>query len=66
MIEERQTQAFPRDARAQLGLARRMGYTEVDARGARAALLDDWTRVRAEVRAHFENLVLETEERNGA
>jgi len=60
MVDERQTQAFPRDARAQLCLARRMGYPEPDGREVRAALLDDWTRVRAEVRAHFENLVLES------
>lgn len=66
MVEERQTQAFPRDARAQVGLARRMGYREVRGRDARAALLDDWTRVRAEVRAHFENLVLDTGARDGA
>jgi glutamate-ammonia-ligase adenylyltransferase len=62
MVDERQTQAFPRDARAQLGLARRMGYVEPEGRQARAVLLDDWTRVRAEVRAHFENLVLESPE----
>jgi glutamate-ammonia-ligase adenylyltransferase len=60
MVDERQTQAFPREARAQLCLARRMGYVEADGRQARAALLEDWTRVRAEVRAHFENLVLES------
>ena len=60
MIDERQTQAFPREARAQLGLARRMGYAEPEGRQAREALLDDWTRVRAEVRARFENLVLES------
>ena len=60
MVDERQTQAFPREARAQLALARRMGYAEAEGRQARAALLDDWTRVRAEVRAHFENLVLES------
>jgi glutamate-ammonia-ligase adenylyltransferase len=66
LVEERQTQAFPREARAQLGLARRMGYSDVEGRKARAALLDDWTRVRVEVRAHFENLVLESGERNGA
>jgi len=62
MVDERQTQAFPRDARAQLCLARRMGYAEPEGVQARAALLDDWTRVRSEVRAHFENLVLESPE----
>ncbi len=60
MVDERQTQAFPRELFAQLGLARRMGYAEPDGRRAREALLDDWTRVRTEVRRHFENLVLES------
>ncbi len=59
MIEERQTQAFPREPGAQLGLARRMGYAEPEGRRAREALLDDWLRVRTEVRRHFENLVLD-------
>lgn len=58
LVEERQTQMFPRDAAAQVGLARRLGYPQVEAVHARDALLDDWTRVRARVRAHFENLVL--------
>ncbi len=60
MIDERQTQTFPRDPSAQLGLARRMGYAEPEGRQAREALLDDWLRVRTEVRRHFENLVLES------
>ncbi len=60
MVDERQTQAFPREPTAQLGLARRMGYAEPEGRHAREALLDDWTRVRTEVRRHFENLVLES------
>jgi len=60
MIDERQTQTFPREPGAQLGLARRMGYAEPEGRRAREALLDDWTRVRTEVRRHFENLVLES------
>ena len=55
--EERQTHAFPRDARAQRGLARRMGYGELDAESARARLLDEWTAVRTEVRAHFDELL---------
>ncbi|MFI5314454.1 MAG: hypothetical protein ACHQ6T_02030 [Myxococcota bacterium] len=59
LVEERQTQMFPREARAQLGLARRLGYPQTEAARARDALLDDWTRVRARVRTHFENLVLE-------
>jgi glutamate-ammonia-ligase adenylyltransferase len=58
MVEERQTQMFPRDAAGQLGLARRLGYPALEAVHARDALLDDWTRVRARVRTHFENLVL--------
>ena len=58
MVEERQTQMFPRDAASQLGLARRLGYPALEAVRARDALLDDWTRVRARVRTHFENLVL--------
>jgi glutamate-ammonia-ligase adenylyltransferase len=55
--EERQTHAFPRDARAQRALARRMGYGEADAGSARARLLDEWTAVRTEVRAHFDELL---------
>jgi glutamate-ammonia-ligase adenylyltransferase len=58
LVEERQTQMFPRDAAGQLGLARRLGYPQLEAAHARDALLDDWTRVRAGVRRHFENLVL--------
>jgi [glutamine synthetase] adenylyltransferase / [glutamine synthetase]-adenylyl-L-tyrosine phosphorylase len=60
LVEERQTQAFPRDPEAQLGLARRLGYPQLAGARARDALLDDWTRVRARVRTHFENLVLES------
>ena len=58
LVEERQTQAFPREAAAQLGLARRLGYPQLEGARARDALLDDWTRVRAVVRTHFHNLVL--------
>jgi [glutamine synthetase] adenylyltransferase / [glutamine synthetase]-adenylyl-L-tyrosine phosphorylase len=58
MVEERQTQRFPREAAAQLTLARRMGYRDEHGTRARDRLLDDWTRVRAQVRQHFENLVL--------
>jgi glutamate-ammonia-ligase adenylyltransferase len=61
MVEERQTQRFPRDAAGQLALARRLGYREAEAGRARDRLLDDWTAVRAEVRAHFEALVLREE-----
>ena len=59
MVEERQTQQFPSDPTGQLGLARRMGYRQIDAATARNSLLDDWSRVRSEVRQHFETLVLE-------
>jgi [glutamine synthetase] adenylyltransferase / [glutamine synthetase]-adenylyl-L-tyrosine phosphorylase len=58
LVEERQTQRFPRDAAAQLGLARRMGYRDEVGARARDRLLDDWTRVRARVRQEFEQLVL--------
>jgi glutamate-ammonia-ligase adenylyltransferase len=55
--EERQTHALPRDARAQRALARRMGYGDADVESARSRLLDAWTAVRTEVRAHFEALL---------
>jgi glutamate-ammonia-ligase adenylyltransferase len=58
LAEERQTARFPRDAAAQTALARRMGYAEPEAADARAHLLDDWTSVRAETRAHFDALLL--------
>jgi len=58
LAEEQQTSRVPRDAAAQLGLARRMGYHAEDGRVARASFQDDWTAVRTEVRAHFEALVL--------
>jgi glutamate-ammonia-ligase adenylyltransferase len=58
LVEERQTQRFPRDPAQQLGLARRMGYRDEHGARARDRLLDDWTRVRAQVRQQFENLVL--------
>ena len=58
LAEEQQTSRVPRDAAAQLGLARRMGYAHDSARVARAAFHDDWTAIRTEVRAHFEALVL--------
>lgn len=59
MREERQTAAFPRDETAQLELARCLGYADDLGESARAALLDDWTSVRAAVRQHFDALVLE-------
>ncbi len=59
LAEERQTHRFPREPAAQLALARRMGYAQLEAHAARSALLDDWTRLRGQVRQHFEALVLE-------
>jgi glutamate-ammonia-ligase adenylyltransferase len=56
--EEQQTQQFPRDPNAQLGLARRMGYADVEGTNARNRLLEDWTAVRNETRCHFDALVL--------
>ena len=56
--EEQQTQQFPRDPHAQLGLARRMGYADVASTSARDRLLEDWTAVRNETRRHFDALVL--------
>jgi len=59
LAEEQQTARLPREAPARLALARRMGYADADGAAARARLLEDWAAVRAEVRAHFEALVLE-------
>ena len=56
--EEQQTQQFPRDPNAQLGLARRMGYADVSSTSARNRLLEDWTAVRNETRCHFDALIL--------
>jgi glutamate-ammonia-ligase adenylyltransferase len=60
MVEERQTARFPRDARAQTALARRLRYRDPDGARARDRLLDDWTNERAFVRSQFDALVLET------
>jgi len=60
-VEEQQTYRFPRGAPEQLALARRMGYDSADGGDARARLLDDWTRVRGEVRTHFEALIFRGE-----
>lgn len=57
LVEERQTQRFPREPAQQLGLARRLGHREPDAARARDRLLDEWTSMRARVRAHFEALL---------
>ncbi len=61
MAEEQQTSKFPRDSGAQLCLARRMGYRDASGEVARSSLLSDWTRVRSQVRAHFDELVLREE-----
>ena len=58
MADEQQTSRFPRESSAQLRLARRMRYTDPHGDAAVTRLLDDWGRVRGEVRAHFEALVL--------
>lgn len=59
LVEERQTRSMPRDAPAQIALARRMGYRQADGARARDRLLDDWTRVRDRVRTELDALVLE-------
>ncbi len=59
LVEERQTARFPRDARAQTALARRLRYREPEGAQARQRLLDDWARQRAFVRREFDALVLE-------
>jgi glutamate-ammonia-ligase adenylyltransferase len=61
LVEEQQTSKFPRRASSQLGLARRMGYDEASGSDARAHLIDDWNRHRAEVRSHFDALILSGE-----
>ena len=58
LVEEQQTARFPRDRGEQTGLARRLGYEDEVGARARGRLLDDWTAVRSETRAHFEALVL--------
>jgi glutamate-ammonia-ligase adenylyltransferase len=58
LVEERQTQRFPREREGQIGLARRMGYGDPEGERARARLTDDWTAVRSKVRFHFDALVL--------
>jgi glutamate-ammonia-ligase adenylyltransferase len=58
LAEEQQTARFPADRAAQTALARRIGYADAEGDAARARLLDDWTAVRSEVRAHFDALVL--------
>jgi glutamate-ammonia-ligase adenylyltransferase len=58
LAEEQQTARLPREQPARIALARRMGYADPDAQAAQARLLEEWTATRAEVRAHFEALVL--------
>lgn len=58
LAEEQQTDRVPRDPAAQTALARRMGYRADSGPQVRDAFLEDWTRVRSEVRGHFEALVL--------
>jgi glutamate-ammonia-ligase adenylyltransferase len=58
LAEEQQTARFPRNAGAQLALARRMGYADVEGSSAHDRLLADWTANRDEVRTHFDALVL--------
>jgi glutamate-ammonia-ligase adenylyltransferase len=58
LAEEQQTQRLPRDRAGQIALARRMGYADPDGLSAQGRMLDEWTAVRTEVRAHFEALVL--------
>jgi glutamate-ammonia-ligase adenylyltransferase len=62
LAEEQQTARFPRDAAAQLALARRMGYADAEGSAARGRLLADWRAKRDEVRTHFEALVLSESE----
>jgi len=57
MVEERQTQSFPRERFGQIALARRMGYDEPEGERARDRLLEDWSTVRSEVRTQFEALL---------
>ena len=59
LVEERQTHQLPREAASQLALARRMGYRDPEGTAALDRLLDDWTNVRAQVREHFNALILE-------
>jgi len=58
LAEDQQTARFPSDPAAQTALARRMGYADAEGAAARERLLEDWTAVRNETRAHFDALVL--------
>lgn len=59
IVEERQTQRFPRESLQQLGLARRMGYRDEEGVRARDRLLDDWGSMRSRVRGHFDALLVD-------
>jgi len=61
LVEERQVHAFPKGEAQQNELARRMGYADADIATARTRLLDDWNAVKADVRMHFDRLVLEAD-----
>jgi glutamate-ammonia-ligase adenylyltransferase len=58
LAEEQQTARVPARSEARVELARRMGYSEPRAADALSRFQDDWVSVRAEVRRHFEALVL--------
>jgi glutamate-ammonia-ligase adenylyltransferase len=61
LVEERQTATLPSRPEAQVALARRMGYRDAEGARARDRYREDLDAVRAEVRAHFESLVLAPE-----
>ncbi|HVH17012.1 MAG TPA: hypothetical protein VNF72_01820 [Myxococcota bacterium] len=58
MADEQQTQRVPARSEARIELARRIGYREPRATDVLKRFVDDWGAVRAEVRRHFEALVL--------
>jgi [glutamine synthetase] adenylyltransferase / [glutamine synthetase]-adenylyl-L-tyrosine phosphorylase len=58
LADEQQTARMPSRAEAQAEQARRMGYRDARTEDARARMLADWSRVQAEMRRHFDALVL--------
>jgi [glutamine synthetase] adenylyltransferase / [glutamine synthetase]-adenylyl-L-tyrosine phosphorylase len=58
LVEEQQTAQLPSDAAERAGLARRMGYAEVEGDAARRHFEADRARVLAQVREQFDALVL--------
>jgi glutamate-ammonia-ligase adenylyltransferase len=58
LADEQQTARMPARAEAQAEQARRMGYRDGSADDARTRMLDDWSGVQAEMRRHFDALVL--------